>query len=73
MLETLEQQVSLAEVLEVRGAQLTEFEILIILLTASDYLFNFRLVEEKDVVFTLNQILITSDGQIKVLTEIYYF
>nr|CAD2180853.1 unnamed protein product [Meloidogyne enterolobii] len=66
MLETLEQQVSLAEVLEVRGAQLTEFEILIILLSASDYLFNFRLVEEKEKVFTLNQILITSDGQIKI-------
>nr|CAD2205309.1 unnamed protein product [Meloidogyne enterolobii] len=66
MLETSEQQVSLAEVLEVRGAQLTEFEILIILLTASDYLFNFRLVEDKDEVFTLNQILITSDGQIKI-------
>lgn len=66
MLEIHEQRVSLAEVLEVRGAKLTEFEILILLLTASDHLITLRLLEEKDGIFTLNQILITNDGQIKI-------
>jgi hypothetical protein len=61
-----DQYVSLAEVLEVRNAKLSEFEILILLLAASDHLINVKIVEDVSHVFTLEQIFITSDGQIKV-------
>ena len=67
-----EQHVSLAEVLEVRDAKLTEFEILILLLTASDHLINVGLVEEDSYVFTLNQILIKTGGQINVCKIFYH-
>lgn len=67
------QYVSLAEVFEVRDAKLNEYEILIILLTTSDYLITNGLPEEESSgLFTFNQILLTNDGQIIVCQNLFF-